>query len=41
MKSEDRYWGQVDVCGGEKTRKKKRKKNVWMIKKSMKERKII
>ena len=25
-KSEDRYWGQVFMCGGEKTSKKKRKK---------------
>ena len=25
-KSEDIYWGQVFMCGGEKTRKKNRKK---------------
>ena len=37
-KSEDIYWGQVFMCGGEKTRKKNRKKNVWMKKKT-KERK--
>ena len=40
-KSEDRYWGQVFMYGGEKTRKKNRKKNVWMKKKIKKERKII
>ena len=40
-KSEDRYGGQVFVCGGEKTRKQKRKKNVWRKNKLKKERKII
>ena len=40
-KSENRYLGQVFMCGGEKPRKKNRKKNVWMKKKIKKERKII
>ena len=37
-KSEDRYGGQVFVCGGEKTRKQKRKKKC-MEEKQTKERK--
>ena len=35
-KSEDRYWGQVFVCGGEKTRKERKKR---MDEKKTKERK--